>query len=71
MQMVQAEFQYFDRRKVVWVEDSWNLKVGQNVEFVDGCLVWKVTKVYKTKIDSEQLYCKWGLGLPKTFRTER
>ncbi len=69
--LVQVEFGYINNRKLVWVDSSWNLKPGHKVEFEGGCLIWEVIKVYDTLIETDQIYTKWGLGLPKTFRTEK
>lgn len=72
MLMIQIEVSHLFERKVVWVDASWNLKVGQQVRFqgVDA-RKWDVQKVYETKIDIAEIKTKWGLELPKSQRTER
>jgi hypothetical protein len=57
--------------KLVWVDSSWNLKVGDIVSFKDETELWNVDKVYDTKIAACNLEKKWGLDLPKSQRTER
>lgn len=75
MLMVQVQFVKnsgtSETGKLVWVDASWNLKVGQIVEFVDDIGLWMVKKVYQTQIASGNLNKKWGLDLPKSQRTER
>lgn len=79
--LVQIEFARGSSRKVVWVDSSWHLRLGDRVSFVDdyetGFLEepqpspWTVKKIYSTKIQSQQIYRRWGLDLPKSERTER
>ena len=75
MLMVQVQFVrnsgLCELGKLVWVEASWNLKVGQIVEFKDEPGLWMVKKVYTTEIAAANLNKKWGLELPKSQRTER
>lgn len=79
MQMIQVEFGYdeaehkhiWTRRKLVWIDASWNLKAGEHVTFKEDERRWQVIRVYETKLDSAHIETKWGLDLPKSQRTER
>lgn len=75
MLMVQAQFERdhgtTKTEKIVWVDDSWNLKAGNVVSFEDEPGLWLVKKVYTTKMAAGNLHKKWGLDLPKSQRTER
>lgn len=71
IKLVQVEFGHQNERKLVWVEASWNLTPGMRVDFEEEGPIWNVLKVYDTKISAGSIYSKWGLNLPKTFRTER
>lgn len=80
MELIQAEFQrpfpppgVGKHVKVVLVEKSWNLKVGDVVSFKgegDGN-PWTTTFVYKTVLETNDIHTKWGLDLPRSERTER
>lgn len=78
MEMVQVKVfrpvEGSDKRweKIVWVDKSWNPKVGNCISFTDNLeIYWEVAKVYKTIANNEDLGKKWGLNLPKSQRTER
>lgn len=78
MQLIQAEFtRLYDGlklKKIVWVSAEWGLKKGHMVRFEDDNKQdpsWQVSKVYKTRIEAINLDKRWGLGLPKSMRTER
>lgn len=58
--------------KTVWVDKSWNVKVGNCIAFTDDLeIYWEVSDVYKTVSNDGDLHKKWGLALPKSQRTER
>ena len=76
MEMVQVEFERTlgDGRKfqkIVWVDASFKVKIGNIVEFKDDPFLWKAIKVYQSRIEAAALDKKWGLELPKSQRTER
>jgi hypothetical protein len=70
MELIQAEFSHGETSKVVWVDKSWKLKVGDRVTFKDDDRKWLVEHVYELAIESSQLNEKCGLNLPKSQRTE-
>lgn len=70
MEMIQAEFRTPGASKVVWVDASWNLQVGNAVSFKNDGRKWEVVAVYTTRLPAETLDKKWGLDLPKAQRTE-
>lgn len=78
MEMVQVKvykpIENSDRRinKIVWVDKSWNPKVGDAIAFTNNLEeYWGVEEVYKTVSKDEDLHKKWGLDLPRSQRTER
>lgn len=59
-------------QKLVWVDKSWALKPNDSVSFKDNPdIEWNVFQVYGTIIEPEEINTRWGLGLPKSQRTER
>lgn len=79
--LLQVEFSKGSERKLVWVDSHWGLKAGDRVSFYDDYKrkvedgdempVWKVERVYSTRLLVSQIYKRWGLDLPKSQRTER
>ncbi len=59
--------------QTVWVDLSWNLTEGDQVTFRDENKQgrWMVDKVYETIVTLAELDKKWGLDLPRSYRTER
>lgn len=82
-ELIQVEFSNGAERKIVWVDANWRFKIGDNVTFYDDFKakieidddeelpIWRVEKVYETRMLVSQIYRKWGLDLPKSQRTER
>ena len=72
MQVVQTRLRHVHAEMVTWLPVDLRVKVGSMISLKNDPDSWKweVIAQYTTQ-DSDNIQRGWGLGLPKTQRTER
>lgn len=59
---VQVEVSHGDRHLVTWVEDDSRLKPGVRIELKNQVGLWNVVRVYRTKLELQDLNRNWRVG---------
>lgn len=59
---VQVEVSHRGQHLVTWVEDDSRIKPGVKIELKNQVGLWNVERVYRTKIDQQDLNRSWRVG---------
>ncbi len=59
---VQVEVFQNSSRLVTWVEDDSRLKVGTRIELKTEQGLWNVARVYRTKVEQQDINRNWRVG---------